>query len=300
MNTMDLSSYQLSQMNSFQGEFEDEPDIHSPKKKNLMMLKESISKLSTDFRQDRSFLNQFIKSSQSKVFKRYEDRKIGANKNSFRTMDQSDTTLPMIKPTSSRNGPIKSPVMESIRMSRQNQSKAFASLQKYRSPNKMNSSSDGSSKSSERVGIRQSMITAKKANPKQRMNNMWIVHKRDESKSKEPSESVIRASTYLANTAIYNKYKERNLKNKLKDSMIGDKYEDVVANANSCLRSNRKSKTIVMKDAIKNKIPKKIKRLNEAETLEESCIDVNIAEIDENMLLSMKSVDFKHGKFLYI
>ena len=57
-------------INSFSGELDDDPDISSPKRRKLNMLKESVSKLSTDFMQDRMFLNQIIQSSQSKNFKK--------------------------------------------------------------------------------------------------------------------------------------------------------------------------------------------------------------------------------------
>ena len=45
--------------------------------------------------------------------------------------EDSSSKLPMIN-NSSRNAPVKSPVMSSIRMSKQNQSKVFASMQKYK------------------------------------------------------------------------------------------------------------------------------------------------------------------------
>jgi hypothetical protein len=70
MNTLDMEGNQLHMVNSFQGELDDDPAISSPKRRNITMLKESISKLSTDFMQDRMFLNQIIQSSQSKNFKK--------------------------------------------------------------------------------------------------------------------------------------------------------------------------------------------------------------------------------------
>jgi len=69
-NTIDIEGNNRYMTNSFQGELDDDPDVNSHRGRNINMLKESVSKLSTDFMQDRMFLNQIIQSTQSKNFKR--------------------------------------------------------------------------------------------------------------------------------------------------------------------------------------------------------------------------------------
>lgn len=74
----------------------------------------------------------------------------------------------MISPgRGNRNAAIKSPVMESIRMSKQMHSKALNHLQKQRKhSHQRNDSDDESSKSSEKMDIRQSFISQRRNNPK--------------------------------------------------------------------------------------------------------------------------------------
>lgn len=121
--------------NSFQN-FSEEPDFnsisHSKQKSNLNILKESISKLSYDFAADRQYLENLKQKNNRNNQGQFAGSPFIRSMDAF-TFDQNDSTLPMINQSSVvRKSNIKSPVMESIRMSRQNKSNAFASLQKYR------------------------------------------------------------------------------------------------------------------------------------------------------------------------
>lgn len=107
----------MAGMNSF-GNFSEEPDTDFGKKRNLNYLKESISKLSTDFKNNSMFFQSMVASSSKK---RNGPQFFG---NAMRSMDVAggmDSTLPNIHGGSQppKRLPVKSPVMESIRMSRQ-------------------------------------------------------------------------------------------------------------------------------------------------------------------------------------
>ena len=143
--TVDPSDIDMQSM-SMHGMYSEEPDTNFQKKKKYNLLKESVSKLSTDFRKDRQFIKNMISSTSKKVPYQSMSRSPFLRSIDNQTMGENDKTLPNIY--SSRNAPIKSPAMESIRMSRQNQSKAFASLQKYRNGNSSNSNSSSDSRSS--------------------------------------------------------------------------------------------------------------------------------------------------------
>ena len=130
--TIDQNDIGQFGMRSFQ-EFSEEPEIHIPQKRKINMLKESISKLSIDAANDRQFLmSMMVKNGNRNMFKSF------ANSPNMRSVDgfnfeDPNSKLPAINQNiGSRNSPIKSPVMQSIRMSRQNKSNAFASLQKFR------------------------------------------------------------------------------------------------------------------------------------------------------------------------
>lgn len=115
---------------SFQGYCE-EPEIQFNQKQSLNMLKASISKLSIDFAQDRQFLKG-IKQRNRNQINQFGGSPFIKSAEGF-TIDHNDSRLPSInQSTNIRNGTIKSPVMESIRQSRQNKSRVFASIQKFK------------------------------------------------------------------------------------------------------------------------------------------------------------------------
>lgn len=214
--------------------------------------------------------------------------------------------LPQIKPSRiSRNGPIKSPVMESIRMSKQNNSRAFASLQKYRlpmSPEKQERYENDSSKSSDKSDMRKSFISARKIKQMNASMNKgtFFVHKKDDKKTKEPNENIIRASSFLTNSMIFNKFKKRNSKNKAKASIAIDNDDDNVReSSNVFAMTKRTSKTFIEGEGFKNKLATaKMKRRKETDSMRESKIESNIGDMelwDKNMLLSMKSIDYTSG-----
>jgi hypothetical protein len=150
-------------MRSFQ-EFSDEPEINIPQKRNINMLKASISKLSIDAANDRQFLMSMIQRNGKRNM--YQSNQGSPFVKSFENynFDQTNNKLPAInQSTAIRNGTIKSPVMQSIRMSRQNKSNAFASLQKYRGKSIYDNenSDDGKSDKSELQNIRASFISPK-------------------------------------------------------------------------------------------------------------------------------------------
>ena len=211
----------------------------------------------------------------------------------------------MIKPSRvSRNGPVKSPVMESIRMSKQNQSRAFASLQKYQmSPEKRDKYENESSKSSDKSEMRKSFISARKVKQMNASMNKgtFFVHKKDDRKAKEPNESVVRASTFLANSMIFNKFKKRNSKNKAKASIAIDNDDgEIRKSSNAFARSRRTSKTFVEADVFKNKLSTAYgKRRKDSDSLRDSKVGSNNGDnelINNNMLLSMKSIEYATGK----
>lgn len=130
--TIDPSNHFYSPMNSFNG-FSEEPEGNYNHKGNLNILKESISKLSIDFAQDRQFLRNLVQSNNKRnKYQAMSGSPFVKSVDAF-NFDQIDSKLPLInQSTSIRNAAIKSPVMASIRMSRQNKSNNFASLQKFR------------------------------------------------------------------------------------------------------------------------------------------------------------------------
>lgn len=62
MMTLDMASMDPNMMRSF-GQFSDEPDTNYQPKRNLNILKESISKLTNDMNQERMFVANMINSS---------------------------------------------------------------------------------------------------------------------------------------------------------------------------------------------------------------------------------------------
>ena len=200
--------------------------------------------------------------------------------------------------------------MESIRMSKQNQSRAFASLQKYRlpmSPDKQEKYENESSKSSDKSDIRKSFISARKIKQMNASMNKgtFFVHKRDDKKSKEPNENVVRASTFLANSMIFNKFKKRSSKNKVKASIVIDNDdENIRGSSNVFAMTKRTSKTFVETDMFKNKLSTAYgKRRKDSDSLRDSKMESNIGDIemiDNNILLSMKSIDYASGKKMKI
>lgn len=108
----------MAGMNSF-GNFSEEPDTDFGRKRNLNYLKESISKLSTDFKNN----SMFFQSMAANSSKKRNGPQFFSNAN-LRSMDVAggmESALPNIHGGSQppKRLPVKSPVMESIRMSRQ-------------------------------------------------------------------------------------------------------------------------------------------------------------------------------------
>lgn len=305
-HTIDPTMLGMSPMNSF-GHFSEEPDIHYQPKKNLNMLKESISKLSTDFMQDRMFFQNVRNSTVRR--NQYQSITRGPCIKSFDgSGNNGEGALPMIN--QSRNGrvmPVKSPVMESIRMSKQNRSKAFMSLQKYRdgdSPRSRNVSESCSSNSSQRTNNMHKSYIEKRNNLKNVSMNKgtFFVHKREKSANPaaDRNQNIIRASTLLNSSMMFGK--KRNSKvAKVKASINMEKDADFEASKNSFLRSKRKSKTFIESDLFKNKLAtaqhsKREKVLNPCMESKD-CSEFD--EIDEeagNMLLSHKTIYWMPGK----
>lgn len=194
--------------------------------------------------------------------------------------------------------------MESIRMSKQNNSRAFASLQKYRlpmSPDKQERYENESSKSSDKSDMRKSFISARKIKQMNASMNKgtFFVHKKEDKKTKEPNENIIRASSFLANSMIFNKFKKRSSKNKAKASIVieNDDY-NVRESSNIFAATKRTSKTFIESEGFKNKLTTKNKRRKDTDSLRDSKVESNIGDIeimDKNMLLSMKSIDYTSG-----
>ncbi len=115
----------------------DEPDTNFSKKRNLNHLKESISKLSTDFNQDRLFFQSMIKSANKRNNNQF------FNQGNFKSIDaaaQNDETLPSIHASSNvKRFAVKSPVMASIRASRNLNNKNFMSAGRVDSPSRYSS-----------------------------------------------------------------------------------------------------------------------------------------------------------------
>ena len=145
--------------------FSEEPEFRNTqhKENKLNMLKASISKISVDFAQDRQFLESVKKKYNRNQFNQFGGSPFIKSQDAF-TFDQTDSKLPSInQSTTIRNGTIKSPVMESIRMSRsRGKNPQFMSLQKFRpgasAVYDQDSSDDGKSEISMRSNIRASYV----------------------------------------------------------------------------------------------------------------------------------------------
>lgn len=304
-NTLDAGAAgpTLNMLNSF-GQFSEEPDTTYRNKQNLNILKESISKLSTDFQQDRMFIQSMIKNSNRK--NQYFSMSRSPFIKSTDGLNMDEDTLPKIHPGGhARNANIKSPVMESIRMSRQNKSKQFMSMQKYRdndSPGSDGDSNSDRSDISKATNMRKS-VYGKRNNPKNMSMNRgtFFVHKKDNSaKPVERHENIIRASTILNASMMFGK--KRNSKvAKNKQSIIVDKYTEITNEQDAFRNSRRKSKTFIEKDQFKNKLAsaqqsKRSKILNPCMESKESPEFREMDEMNANLLLSQKSINIRQGR----
>lgn len=118
-NTIDPNFQPSLYEASFQ-EFNEEGEINFSQKQNLNMLKASISKLSIDFVQDRQFLQGLKQKNNRNQFDKLGGSPFIKSAEGF-SFEQSDSKLPsIINQTANARNAIKSPVMESIRRSRQN------------------------------------------------------------------------------------------------------------------------------------------------------------------------------------
>jgi len=131
------------------------------------------------------------------------------NQQYFKSIDaaaNNEEMLPSIHASSNvKRFPVKSPVMESIRASRNLGSKNFMSAQRVDSPSKY-SSDDDVSQVSKVSNMRKSYIRARKnkLNTSTLNKGTFFVHKREKSaKPAEKHQSVIRASTFLNNSVIF-------------------------------------------------------------------------------------------------
>lgn len=295
----------LNMLNSF-GQFSEEPEFNSQPRQNLNMLKESMSKLSTDLKKGRMYVQSMIKNSNKRNhFQSMSRSPFVRSIDGFGSQD-ADKTLPSIQPGGyARNANIKSPVMESIRMSKINKSKQFATLQKYRdveSPNSNDNSDSDNSDISKVSHMRKSYIT-RKNNIKNMSANRgtFFVHKKETSaKPAERNQNIIRASTILNSSMMFGK--KRNSKvSKVKASTNFDKDNDMSSTQNNFLRSKRKSKTFVEKEMFINKLAtaqqvKRSKILNPCIESKESPEFSEMDEINANLLLSQKSIYMMQGK----
>lgn len=176
---------------------------------------------------------------------------------------QTDKTLPSIY--SSRKGPIKSPVAESIRMSKQNRSRAFASMSKYRDETPDMDSASDRSDNSKISNMRKSYIS-RRNNPKNQsiVGGKFFVHKREKSANPvEKNPNIVRASTILNSSMMFGKNRRNSKANRNKESINFGKGIDVQASNNGGLRGmKRGSKTFVEAEVFKNKLTtaKKSKR----------------------------------------
>lgn len=118
----------------------DEPETNYTKRRNLNNLKESISKLSSDFNNDRLLFQSMIKSTTKKNGQQF------FNRSYIKSIDaaaDNGETLPSIHASSNvKRFPVKSPVMESIRASRNLGAKNFMSAQRVDSPSRYSSDDD--------------------------------------------------------------------------------------------------------------------------------------------------------------
>lgn len=249
--TIDPEGLGLSPLNSFGG-FSEEPDTDKIPKRNLNFLKESISKLSTDFNRDRLFFQSMVKSTTKQQSKQFFP-----NSNFLKSYDGAggDEMLPSINGNPNKRLPVKSPVMESIRMSRQNRNKNFMSVSRGRadSAESLSSNSDRSN-ISKATNMRKSYYS-KRNNPKNVSMNRgtFFVHKKDNTaKPAEKNQNIIRASTILNSSMFGNAL--RNSKMIPKKSFAIDKEVDVSSSKNNLRLNKRKSKTFIDKDMFKNRL----------------------------------------------
>jgi hypothetical protein len=300
--TIDPGEVDYNNLNS-EGHFWEEPDFHHQPKKKLNFLKESISQMSSNLMEERMFIKKMINNSSKKYqYQSMSKSPYARSIDGFSNND--DKTLPNI--TNNRNAPIKSPVMESIRMSRQNKSKQFMSLQKYRngdSPSRQNSSWSDSSNISKNTNIRKSYIL-KRNNPKNVSMNRgtFFVHKREKTANPvQKNENIVRASTILNASMMFGKKRgSKAIKNK--GQIMVDADADLSATKNEYLKSKRKSKTFIEKEMFKNKLAtannaKREKILNPWVESKESPDFSEMEEIHRNMLLSHKSIKLSPRKF---
>ena len=118
----------MDPMNSF-GNFSEEPDTELKPIRNMNFLKESISKLNSDFNKDRLFYQNMQKTTTKQSSRQFfPDNKFMKSYDGL----ASNNMLPSINGTTSKRLPVKSPVMESIRMSRHNRGKNFMSSSRNR------------------------------------------------------------------------------------------------------------------------------------------------------------------------
>lgn len=110
----------------------------------------------------------------------------------------------------------------------------------------------------------------------------FFVHKSNtNSVVKTKHDSIVRASTYLQNSMLFNKFKKRDSQNsKVKTSVVIDKPEEG-------FRNKRKSKTFIENSMLKNKLATAQKSKREQAIVHE----MSNNNINENLLLSMKTID---------
>jgi hypothetical protein len=108
----------------------------------------------------------------------------------------------------------------------------------------------------------------------------FFIHKGEgKTMPKQKAENIIRQSTYLQNSMIFNKFKKRDSKNSkgVKASIVME---------NDGFRNKRKSKTFIESDMIRNKLASAVKENHVA--LKISNIDQELMQ--QNIMLSMKSI----------
>lgn len=146
----------------------EEPEFQNSQRegRKLNMLKASMNKISVDFAQDRQFLKSVKKKNNFNQFSQVGGSQFIKSQDAF-SFEKTDSKLPSInQSTNVRNSTIKSPVMESIRMSRsRGRNPQFMSLQKFRpgasATYANDSSDDGKSEMStrSRVNIHASYVS---------------------------------------------------------------------------------------------------------------------------------------------
>lgn len=295
--TIDPEGLGMSAMNSF-GAFSEEPDTDKIPKRHLNLLKESISKLSTDFNRDRLFFQNMIKSA-SKQSK----QQFFPNNSFIKSYDGvgGEEMLPSINGNPNKRLPVKSPVMESIRMSRQNRNKNFMSVSRGRADSQESlSSNSDKSIMSKATNMRKSYYS-KRNNPKNVSMNKgtFFVHKKDStSKPAERNQNIIRASTILNSSMFGNAL--RNSKMIPKKSFAIEKEVEVSTSKNNLRLMKRKSKTFIEKDMFKNKLanrqPEKGLILNPWIESKESPDFDYYEDEDDNPQISQKTIAMMQGK----